>query len=195
MTFHSAKGLEFPLVFMAGMEEGLFPHANALQDEHGLSEERRLCYVGITRARARLILTGAATRLSFGNRVYNSESRFLHEIPARCLAGQTPLGHQREQKVEAMKGLWGGKTYGGAKDVFVDPPASEDVSQEAGHVLSGDETCEDGLLPGRKVRHSKFGTGTVIGRTGEGESLKVEIAFNRAGRKQMLVRFAALELL
>jgi len=176
------------------MEEGLFPHANALQDEHGLDEERRLCYVGLTRARERLILTGAATRLSFGNRVYNSESRFLHEIPARCLAGQTPLGHQREQKVEAMKGLWGGKSYSGAKDVFADPPAPEDVSQEVPHA-AGDESGEDGFHPGRKVRHSKFGTGTIIGRTGEGESTKLEIAFNRSGRKQMLVRFASLELL
>jgi DNA helicase-2/ATP-dependent DNA helicase PcrA len=195
MTFHSAKGLEFPLVFMVGMEEGLFPHSNALQDENGLSEERRLCYVGITRARERLILTGASTRLSFGNRVYNPESRFLHEIPARCLAGQTPLGHQKEQKVEAMKGLWGGKSYSGAKDVFVDPPAPDDVSQEVQHVLADEEPVEDGLVPGRKVRHSKFGTGTIIGRTGEGETMKVEIAFNRVGRKQMMVRFAALELL
>jgi len=195
MTFHSAKGLEFPLVFMVGMEEGLFPHSNALQDENGLSEERRLCYVGITRARERLILTGASTRLSFGNRVYNPESRFLHEIPARCLAGQTPLGHQKEQKVEAMKGLWGGKSYSGAKDVFADPPAPDDVSQEVQHVLADEEPAEDGLVPGRKVRHSKFGTGTIIGRTGEGETMKVEIAFNRSGRKQMMVRFAALELL
>ncbi|NTV52159.1 MAG: UvrD-helicase domain-containing protein [Candidatus Firestonebacteria bacterium] len=195
MTFHSAKGLEFPLVFMVGMEEGLFPHANAMQAENGLSEERRLCYVGITRARERLLLTGASTRLSFGNRVYNSESRFLLEIPARCLAGATPLAHQRELKVEAMKGLWGGKSYGGAKDVFADPPAPEDVSQEVKHVLADDEPGEDGLRAGRKVRHSKFGTGTIIGRTGEGENMKVEIAFNRAGRKQMLVRFAALELL
>ncbi len=196
MTFHSAKGLEFPLVFMVGMEEGLFPHSNALQDEHGLAEERRLCYVGITRARDRLILTGAATRLNFGNRVYNSESRFLHEIPARLLAGQTPLGHQREQNVEAMKGLWGGKSYGGAKDVFHAEAAPEEGSQEVTHVLDGDpDPEEDGLKAGRKVRHAKFGLGTVMGRTGEGESMKVEIAFNRFGRKQMMVRFAALELL
>jgi DNA helicase-2/ATP-dependent DNA helicase PcrA len=195
MTFHSAKGLEFPLVFMAGMEEGLFPHSNALQDENGLSEERRLCYVGITRARQRLVLTGAATRLSFGNRVYNSESRFLHEIPARLLAGQKPLSHQREQSVEAMRGLWGGKKYAGATDVFVDPPAPEDESQEVKHVLAADEPEDDGLRAGRKVKHAKFGLGTIIGRSGEGENMKVEIAFNRVGRKQMLVRFAALELL
>ena len=193
MTFHSAKGLEFSLVFMAGMEEGLFPHTNALQDDNGLTEERRLCYVGITRARERLVLTGAATRLSFGNRIYNSESRFLHEIPARLLAGQQPLSHQRDQKVEAMRGLFGGQKYSGPRDVLVDPPAPEEPAQEIEPYVEEERHTQ--LLPGRRVRHAKFGSGTIIGKTGEGEDMKVEIAFNRVGRKQMLVRFAALELL
>lgn len=203
MTFHSAKGLEFPVVFMAGMEEGLFPHSNALQDENGLAEERRLCYVGITRARERLVLTGAATRMSFGNRLYTSESRFLHEIPARLLAGHKVQSHQREQAVKNERGLWRETNYSGRPttrqaprsteivfaDEFADAPAPEEASQEI-----SEAGLEAAWVPGLRVRHGKFGTGTIIGRSGEGENMKVEVAFNRFGRKQMLVRFAALEV-
>jgi DNA helicase II / ATP-dependent DNA helicase PcrA len=199
MTFHSAKGLEYPVVFMAGMEEGLFPHSNALQDENGLAEERRLCYVGITRARERLVITGASTRMSFGNRLYNSESRFLHEIPARLLAGHKVQSHQRDLAVKQERGLWREASYAGsagrpsrpgreADAEFADAPAPAEASQEM------DAPQENILVPGRRVRHSKFGAGTIIGRSGEGENLKVEVAFSRCGRKQMLVRFAALEL-
>jgi len=198
MTFHSAKGLEYPAVFMAGMEEGLFPHSNALQDENGLAEERRLCYVGITRARERLVITGAASRSSFGNRIYTNESRFLHEIPARLLAGHKVQGHQRDQAIKNERGLWRDQSYASGRrapaseialsDDFADTPAPEEMSQEV------PEVALDGfLVPGRRVRHGKFGMGTIIGKNGEGENMKVEVAFNRFGRKQMLVRFAALE--
>jgi DNA helicase-2/ATP-dependent DNA helicase PcrA len=183
MTFHSAKGLEFPLVFMVGMEEGLFPHSNALQDEHGLDEERRLCYVGITRARERLVLTGAATRTSFGNRIYNSESRFLHEIPARLFIGHKPLSHQKEEQKNEGRGLWKDQSYDETKT----------VSEEAAPEIIPDDDPYAGLTLGLKVRHARYGLGTVVGKLGEGDDLKIEIAFVQHGRKKMIARFAALQ--
>ncbi len=193
MTLHSAKGLEFRVVFMVGMEEGLFPHGNALQDEQGLYEERRLCYVGMTRAREKLFLTGAATRSLFGNRIYNSESRFLYEMPARLFGGHKPLRHQQDERRDSERGLWRGRAYGGPADEFVDAPSPEDVSQEP---HAGDESAGYGeLLPGRRVTHARFGVGTIIGKSGEGEDLKLEIAFSRHGRKQILARFSGLDLL
>ncbi|MBN1595658.1 UvrD-helicase domain-containing protein [candidate division FCPU426 bacterium] len=185
MTLHSAKGLEFPLVAMVGMEEGLFPHSNALQDEKGLAEERRLCYVGITRAKDRLMLTGTATRSSFGNRIYNTESRFLHEIPARLFTGGTPLHHQKARKAEEARGLWRGEKYADAIDE-VTPDSSWDEEGQA-------EEGMDVFRVGQRVRHAKYGAGTIVGRVGEGEDLKVEVAFTHFGRKLMMVRFAALQ--
>jgi ATP-dependent DNA helicase UvrD/PcrA len=185
MTLHSSKGLEFPLVFMVGLEEGLFPHSNALQDEHGLAEERRLCYVGITRARERLILTGTATRSSFGNRIYNSESRFLHEIPGHLFVGQMPICHQKAEKTEDSRGLWRDKNYESSHEAVSNEPFIDDICQEVAE--------EAGLLVGQRVSHAKYGSGTIIGKQGEGEDLKFEIAFTRHGRKQMLARFAALQ--
>jgi len=185
MTFHSAKGLEFPLVFMVGMEEGLFPHTNALQDEHGLAEERRLCYVGITRAQERLVLTGTATRSSFGNRIYNSESRFLHEIPAYLFMGRLPLCHQKAQVQADQRGLWRDKKYNNSTDTIKREPFLDDGCDEI------DET--EILAVGQRVQHAKYGSGTIIGKYGKGDDMKVEVAFTRYGRKQMLVRFAALQ--
>lgn len=192
MTLHSAKGLEFPVVFIGGMEEGLFPHSNALQDEQGLAEERRLCYVGITRARERLVLTAAATRSSFGNRIYTTESRFLHEIPARLLTGHRVQAHQRDLAVQNARGLWRDPVYTGPRPPVLapeaDPPSPEEGSQEI-----PETSAETFWAPGMRVRHGRFGAGTIIGRSGEGEDLKVEVAFIRHGRKQLLVRYAALE--
>jgi DNA helicase-2/ATP-dependent DNA helicase PcrA len=182
MTVHSAKGLEFPLVFMVGMEEGLFPHSNALQDDQGLAEERRLCYVGITRARERLVLAGTATRSSFGNRIYNTESRFLHEIPARLFMGHRPLGHRRDQETAERRGLWRSKSYAA---IAAEHLEGEETFPEAGSA--------DKFMIGQRVSHGRYGTGTIIGKSGEGENEKVEVAFNHHGRKQMLVRFAALQ--
>jgi len=188
MTFHSAKGLEFPLVFMVGMEEGLFPHSNALQDEHGLDEERRLCYVGITRARERLVMTGAATRTNFGNRIYNSESRFLHEIPAKLFSGTKPLAHQKAQVKNDARGLWKDREYDETRfnqeTAIVDEPSAAERP---------DEPEAAGLSLGQKVRHAKYGVGTVVGKLGEGDDMKIEIAFLNHGRKKMIARFAALQ--
>jgi len=182
MTVHSAKGLEFPLVFMVGLEEGLFPHSNALQDDQGLAEERRLCYVGITRAREKLVITGTATRSNFGNRIYNTESRFLHEIPARLFMGHQPFGHRRDQAVADRRGLWQNQPYAA---IAAEPLEGEETFTET------DNAPE--FVIGQRVSHGRYGTGTIIGKNGEGENKKVEVAFNRYGRKKMLVRFAALQ--
>lgn len=187
MTLHSAKGLEFPLVFMVGMEEGLFPHSNALQDPSGLDEERRLCYVGITRAKERLVMTGAGTRSSFGNRIYNSESRFLHEIPARFFSGHKPLRHQTAQAAVERQGLW---REAAPRVPEARPEAAPDRELTSEPVDDGG--AEDPFFVGQKVRHERYGLGTIIGKRGEGLDQKVEIAFIQHGRKQMQVRWAAL---
>lgn len=185
MTIHSAKGLEYPVVFLAGLEEGLFPHANALQEESGLEEERRLCYVGLTRARERLVLTGTATRSSFGNRIYNSESRFLHEIPARLFMGQKPLRHHQAETAGERRGLWRNRAY----DQAADEPAPD--SPAAPEVL--DPEFRDAFFVGQRVRHGRYGPGTIVGKQGEGEDAKLEVVFLQHGRKKLMARFAALQ--
>ncbi len=180
MTYHSAKGLEFPLVFMAGMEEGLFPHGNALQEEQGIAEERRLCYVGITRAMDQLVMTGTAMRTNFGNRIYNTESRFLHEIPGYLFIGQKPLHHQKAEARAQDAGLFSGESADAA-------PADT--------ITLDEEPAADPLPVGSRVRHAKYGAGTVVAKSGSGEDLKIEVAFVNFGRKKMLARFAALQVM
>lgn len=184
MTLHAAKGLEFPVVCLVGMEEGLFPHANALQEASGLEEERRLCYVGLTRARERLILTGAATRSSFGNRIYNSESRFLHEIPGRLFTGHKPLAHLKTEQTEAARGLWRGQPAAGDGEITREPLAEG---------AEPDEDAFPSLRIGQRVRHARYGTGTIVGRHGEGQDAKLEVAFTHYGRKKLMARYAALQ--
>ncbi len=164
MTAHSAKGLEFPVVFLAGLEEGIFPHAASSRDAAGLEEERRLFYVGMTRAMEQLVLLCAQQRRRFGSRSYGVPSRFLREIPESLLVGSDP---------SAAAG-------GGAAD---DPSLDFSYSQDAlGEVRQG-----------LRVRHPVFGAGTVIGASGSGPSQKLRIRFDRVGVKTVLVRFANLE--
>jgi DNA helicase-2/ATP-dependent DNA helicase PcrA len=167
MTAHMAKGLEFPVVFLVGMEEGVFPHAASLHDDQGIEEERRLCYVGMTRAMERLTLTSAAERMRFGSRSYGVPSRFLSEIPQEVLAearGRAP-----------------------ARRTPTGPRLDYDYAQEA--------PAEDGGLgPGLRVRHPVFGSGTVLSVAGSGAGQKVRIQFERAGVKTVMVRFAQLEI-
>lgn len=183
MTLHAAKGLEFPVVCLVGMEEGLFPHANALQEASGLEEERRLCYVGLTRARERLILTGAATRSSFGNRIYNSESRFLHEIPGRLFVGHKPLAHLKAEQTEAARGLWRSRPAAANGEITREPLAEAEPDADA----------FPELVIGQRVRHARYGPGTIVGKHGEGQDAKLEVAFTHYGRKKLMARFAALQ--
>jgi DNA helicase-2/ATP-dependent DNA helicase PcrA len=173
MTVHSAKGLEFPVVFLAGMEEGVFPHAASSRDEQAVEEERRLCYVGMTRAMERLTLLWARERRRFGSRTWGSPSRFLDEIPpevVHALGGRTRPSRQRS-------------------DRFLD--YSVDQSPER---TRGLPPPSDGLGEGVRVTHPIFGGGTILSAQGAGAGRKLRIRFDRAGVKTVLVRYANLEL-
>jgi len=173
MTAHSAKGLEFPVVFLAGLEEGIFPHASSERSRSGLEEERRLCYVAMTRAMEELSLTCAAERRRFGSRSWQSPSRFLDEIPSelveaersRLLAGAAPSPRRSDQG-----------------DRF-----DYSYSQEA------PEADGEGVARGMRVRHPVFGPGTVTEVMGSGLAQKLRIRFDRVGVKTVMVRYANLE--
>lgn len=186
MTLHAAKGLEFPLVFMIGMEEKLFPHVRSLEDPEQMEEERRLCYVGMTRARERLFLTNARRRRIFGQDQYNQPSRFIADIP------KAQLDH--EEAGAAVSG-WGTMTMGAASASSGHNLASVFAAAESGpaEVEIIPEDSEDGVLIGMKVRHAKFGIGTVRKIEGFGDSQKVIVWFNSVGPKKLLTRFAGLE--
>jgi DNA helicase-2/ATP-dependent DNA helicase PcrA len=171
MTVHSAKGLEFPIVYLVGMEEGVFPHSNSLRDAAGLEEERRLCYVGMTRAMERLTITSAAERLRYGSRSYGIPSRFLAEIPQ-----------------EVTERIGGGRARGRPRRV----PASEAPRYDYSYAQA--DPGEVGIARGMRVRHPIFGTGVVVTVTGSGPNQKLKIQFERAGVKTLLLKFANLEL-
>lgn len=194
MTLHSAKGLEFPVVFMTGMEEGLFPHARSGDLGEELAEERRLCYVGMTRAMQKLYLSHARRRRVYGTYQFNPPSRFLKEIPAELIDGYdsdsvtttvaAPAGHNLASLADLM-----------ASD---DEPAvesnwSEPVAQPKTKVSRSEpEVGESGLRLGLKVRHVKFGVGTVRRLEGQGDKQKVTVYFNSVGTKKLLLKFAGL---
>ncbi|WP_215143629.1 DNA helicase PcrA [Exiguobacterium qingdaonense] len=178
MTLHSAKGLEFPVVFLIGMEEGLFPHSRALNDEEEMEEERRLAYVGITRAEKRLYLTRAQSRMLYGRFQNNPESRFLHELPETLL----------ERSGKARKPMpWNPVESPGKLPVngFSSKPKPK-LAQS-----SGAETV--GWQVGDKANHKKWGQGTVVQTRGEGDQIEVDIAFPEVGIKRLLAKFAPIE--
>jgi DNA helicase II / ATP-dependent DNA helicase PcrA len=195
MTLHSAKGLEYPVVFMIGMEERLCPHVRALEDPAQMEEERRLCYVGMTRARERLFLTNARRRRIFGQDQYNSPSRFLGDIPREFLDIQE----------ESQTGFGFGNSMNEARRTWNEEPATQphnlatvfaaenepepEFSNEVRVVP--DETDE--VYIGMQVRHGKFGVGTIRKIEGRGNEQKVIVWFNSVGPKKLLVRFAGLE--
>ena len=166
MTLHSAKGLEFPLVIMVGMEEGLFPHTRSLEDDlGGLEEERRLCYVGITRAREKLVMSYAETRRHYGGETYNRLSRFVSEIPPQLVEEVRPR-------------------------LYVSMPRA---AQSTGNSSRSPEA--NGISTGSQVEHHKFGTGTVLDCKGAGASASVQVRFDRAGVKWLVLAYANLKLL
>ena len=184
MTLHAAKGLEFPLVFIIGMEEKLFPHIRSLEDPEQMEEERRLCYVGMTRARERLFITNARRRRIFGQDQFNQPSRFIADIPKQLLDIEGEGYSQKglfEQKAGSPSGhnLTAVFTAGGADE----PPEVEVVPDED----------ESGVYLGMKVRHGKFGVGTIRKIEGTGDDQKVIVWFNSVGPKKLLLRFAGLE--
>jgi DNA helicase-2/ATP-dependent DNA helicase PcrA len=184
MTLHSAKGLEFPVVILAGLEEGLFPHSRSSADEEELEEERRLCYVGMTRARSRLVLTGAARRRVFGEYQSSDPSRFIDEVPAQLIDRITPLSsspsHGSVPHYEFRTNPYGrGRRVREAEPTY----AYEDEDQSAGF----------SLRPGLRVRHPQFGIGTVISVDPLDDDTKLVVRFEAVGRKTLRARYARLE--
>ncbi|HYD46953.1 MAG TPA: 3'-5' exonuclease, partial [Terriglobales bacterium] len=181
MTLHSAKGLEFPFVFMTALEENIFPHSRSGNDDHELEEERRLCYVGITRAMKKLYMTHARRRRSFGESVTNDRSRFIDEIPPELL-------HELDL-AEDPQPSWsspprGGRPYRPQRPVARPAPAEVRVVYEQ---------PEDGLRVGARVRHATFGLGVIKDVEGSGDNRKATILFQGAGIKKVMLRFAGLE--
>ena len=190
MTLHAAKGLEFPLVVLAGMEDGLFPHSRTLDDEEGLEEERRLCYVGMTRAERRLVLTSAARRRLFGEYQSTEPSRFLFEIPHELVRVVEPAYSPR--RPSAGYGYdTAPRAYGGGRrrraDSREQPATVYDDAEE--------DQSVGGISRGARVRHPKFGVGTVVGVEPAAGDLKLSIRFTGVGVKKLLGRYAKLERL
>ena len=239
MTLHAAKGLEFPLVFLAGLEEGLFPHSRTLMNPEELEEERRLCYVGMTRAMNTLVLTRAHYRRRYGNDAPEQSvpSRFLQEVPSQLvenLGGRSPAW-----SVPAYgngRGYSGGRRQGQHGDYESRHYNYEDENQDSSRFTysqssskpsqTSDEGSIDniarffggrgvkpgsfprsarpkmdipepsgaaGLKKGQRVRHSKYGEGTVVMREGEGDEAKLTVLFPQHGMKKLMEKFANLQ--
>jgi DNA helicase-2/ATP-dependent DNA helicase PcrA len=189
MTMHAAKGLEFPLVVIAGLEEGLFPHSRSSDDEEEIEEERRLCYVGMTRAQSQLVLTSAARRRVFGEYQSTEPSRFLDEIPPELVERIAPShaspypGRFTHSHYEFRTNPYGRKGRGGR---FRETGATYAYEQE--------DQSATGVRPGMRVRHPQFGIGNVVDVEEHGDDLKITVRFNTVGVKKLLARYAKLEL-
>ncbi|GAA4494484.1 DNA helicase II [Pseudaeromonas paramecii] len=170
MTLHSAKGLEFPLVFMVGVEEGMFPSQISAEESGRLEEERRLCYVGMTRAMRKLYMTHAESRRLYGKEMYHRPSRFLKELPSECL----------EEVRLRTQVSW-------AQPVAEQSRFNPRLTQESFN--------DTGLRLGQRVRHAKFGEGVVLNYEGSGPQCRVQVNFDEAGSKWLVASYARLEAL
>ncbi|HEX4885243.1 MAG TPA: UvrD-helicase domain-containing protein [Casimicrobiaceae bacterium] len=171
MTVHAAKGLEFHTVFITGLEEGLFPHENSLNEYAGVEEERRLMYVAITRARRRLYLTHAQTRMLHGQTRYHIQSRFLDEIPKDLMQW---LSAQRRRAIDVDESEWGATRTAIPQYAQATPPGPS-------------------WRVGQSVRHAKFGVGVIIDAEGRGSDARVQVNFRDAGVKWLALEYAKLE--
>jgi DNA helicase II / ATP-dependent DNA helicase PcrA len=201
MTLHSAKGLEFPVVFLIGLEDGVFPHLRSLTEPDQLEEERRLAYVGITRARRRLYLTHAWSRTLFGGTQYNPHSRFLDEIPKELV--RDVEGHRRASRSGRVYGSGGGGWRSGG--------GGSSAGDRALRVAAGRDRIVEQALEGRKprrsgaeglglrvgddVRHNVFGEGVILDMSGSGDKTEALVRFRDAGEKRLLLSWAPLEKL
>ena len=170
MTLHSAKGLEFPRVFLVGMEEGLFPHKMSLEEPGRLEEERRLAYVGITRAMQWLVISYAETRRLYGNETYNKVSRFVREIPDGLI-----------QEVRLSNSV--SRPFAGTRN----------QSMSNSNLFAGAEVPETGFCLGQNVRHSLFGEGVILNFEGAGAQARVQVNFASEGTKWLMLGYAKLE--
>ena len=222
MTLHSAKGLEFPVVFLVGMEEGIFPGYKSISEPKELEEERRLCYVGITRAKEHLYLTCSKQRTIFGSTSYNPVSRFLKEIPEDLLEGyKEAFGEEDNNKNEMFKDsnyswTYGSKNKGNIKTYKIDEKEPVGVAAKSNKLNTSGfafRTAESFLNnlgkkstsnnqvdlskyeAGVRVYHKKFGEGTINKVEPEGEDLKVDISFDKVGHKRLMAKYANLEII
>ncbi len=211
MTLHSAKGLEFPTVFLVGMEEGIFPGYKSIGEPKELEEERRLCYVGITRAKEKLYMTCAKQRTVFGSTSFNSISRFIKEIPDNMLDGMEELEQSTYDRFSDSQYEW---SYGNKSesDLFSSSSTykSNPIPKKAVASSYGFKSAESFLAnlnkpknanidlgaykSGVKVFHKKFGEGFINSVEPEGDDLKVDIQFEKAGHKRLMAKFAGLEI-
>jgi DNA helicase II / ATP-dependent DNA helicase PcrA len=167
MTLHSAKGLEFPVVFLVGMEESLFPHRMSLEERNGLEEERRLCYVGMTRAMRKLYLSHAQSRRLFNNEQNNPASRFIAEIPAELLDRVRPQA--RVARTQAYQ-----------------------ATQSTNKINRGHAASDTGMKIGQRVTHAKFGEGVITNYEGQGSHTRIQVQFKQHGSKWLVASFAKL---
>ncbi|MGH9331528.1 MAG: UvrD-helicase domain-containing protein [Vicinamibacterales bacterium] len=194
MTLHAAKGLEFPIVVIAGLEEGLFPHSRASEDEEDLEEERRLCYVGMTRAGTRLVLTGAARRRVFGEYQATEPSRFLEEIPEALVeriapSWVSPAQAQFRHEPYAFRT----SPYGrGGRGTGRGQWREESPAYTPGYSYENEDQSAEELRPGMRVRHEQFGVGTILGVEAYNDDQKITVRFNAAGVKKLIARYAKL---
>jgi DNA helicase-2/ATP-dependent DNA helicase PcrA len=190
MTMHAAKGLEFPVVVIAGLEEGLFPHSRSSEDEEEIEEERRLCYVGMTRAQSQLVLTSAARRRVFGEYQSTEPSRFLDELPAELVERIAPMYASpyqsafTHQHYEFRTNPYGRKGRGGGRVRETEPA----------YAYENEDQSARGIRAGVRVRHAQFGIGTVIAVEEHNDDLKITVRFNTVGVKKLLAKYAKLEL-
>jgi len=217
LTLHNAKGLEFPVVFLAGCEEKLFPHSRSYNSEAMMEEERRLCYVGMTRAERKLYLTWCRSRRRFGGGPAEPclPSRFLAEVPARLTANLTRRGwdnqvdlfaERHEVRQTVKKNLYTGKSYNSMENIsqfftergmsgFAPAPAAA-APQPAAPVKKAPaarKAAGGGIRQGAKVRHQIYGRGTVVRIEGEGDDAKLTVSFSGYGLKKLIAKFAGLK--
>lgn len=209
MTLHSAKGLEFPVVFLVGMEEGIFPGYKSIGEPKELEEERRLCYVGITRAKNNLYLTCSRQRTMFGSTSCNPVSRFVKEIPENMLEGANEIESEPENKFKDSNYEWSyGKSGNNGKVVSykVDIPSSkpepsfafksaESFLAKLNSKVQGNDTDLSKYKEGQRIYHKRFGEGNISKIEPEGDDLKLDIQFDKVGHKRLMAKFANLEII
>ena len=208
MTLHSAKGLEFPVVFLVGMEEGIFPGYKSIGEPKELEEERRLFYVGITRAKQFLHLTCAKHRTIFGSTSYNAVSRFIKEIPDNLLDGV--VNNDQEEKFNDMSYNWEyGKTSAGKVTTYKFDEAKNEIKQKSTYQFRTAESFLSSLSQkqansgvditkykeGMRIYHKKFGEGIIQKIEAEGDDYKLDIQFDKSGHKRLMAKFANLEII